>query len=123
MKQIITEKDLDNLIGKFVVQLDEYQDEPCMVSKFRSNSGFWLEKRISFLGVIHKGDVHIKKGELEISESKIILNGFYYCRGVYSKKDFVEYFNNYLKGNEGKRYHRLLTHKELDWLNEELKKQ
>jgi len=120
MKQIITKEDLPNIIGKFIVQLNDYQTSPDMTESFIKNSGFWLEKRISFIGTLYGASgspyVSTKKGAL------IIINGMYYTHGVHSEEEFVEYFNNYLKGHEGERYHRLLTAKELDWLTGELKK-
>jgi len=129
MKQIITEKDIKNLIGKFIVQLNDRHDEPCMATEFRRNPGFWLEKRISFIGTIYNydGSPHL---ELESGKKLLILNGIYYCHGIYDYEKFIEYFNNYVWTNrkgevneehKGKRYHRLLTSKEMDWLNTELK--
>lgn len=126
MKQVITEKDIKNLQGKFIVQLNDRHDEPCMANEFRKNPGFWLEKRISFVGCIYNWDgaPHLKP-----KESLIILNGLYYCHGIYTKEAFIEYFNDYVwdrvernETHKGERYHRLLTNKEMDWLNEELKK-
>ena len=129
MKQVITTKDIKTLQGHFIVQLNKDQDSPCMAGKFEANPGFWMEKRISFVGCIYGSDgaPYIKP-----DESLVILNGIYYCHGIYTQALFVDYFNDYVwtdsKGvvnedNKGKRYHRLLTGNELDWLNKQLKKQ
>lgn len=128
MKQVITEKDIDSLVGKFIVQLDANCDEPDYTEKFKSNPYFWLEKRITFIGQLYGCDGY---PAITVKEKTalIINNGFYYTHGIFSKKDFVAYFNHYIteeiggKDRTDARYHRLLTNKELDWLNEELKKQ
>lgn len=119
MRQTITIDSLYQITGKWIIQLRNDQENIDITKS--ENPGFWLEKRISFIGRLYNSDgyPHISfednKGEF------IIMNGLYYCHGVYTRKEFVEYFNN---GYEGKkeRFHRLLTSKELDWLNEYLKK-
>jgi hypothetical protein len=122
MKQIITKKDIPYLQGRFIVELNIDQDEPDYSAEFRKNPEFWLEKRISF--VSHTSAFDIKKiSGVKIDKSLVSLSGFYYSHGVFTEDDFVEFFNNYLGDSKYKRYHRLLTTKELDWLNEELKKQ
>lgn len=129
MKQVITEKDINSLLGKFVVQLDARDDEPDYTARFRSNPGFWLEKRITFIGQLCSCDGYPAIKRDEENTTLIINNGFYYTHGVFSKEEFVTYFNHYItkevggKDRTDARYHRLLTNKELDWLNEELKKQ
>ena len=130
MKQIITEADIKSLVGKFIVQLNDYQTEPDYSKEFRANPGFWLEKRITFIGYLYGSDGY---PSLKSDGTYIINNGFYYTHGIFTQEKFVEYFNDYLiginphevggKDRKGTRYHRLLTDKELDWLNEELKKQ
>lgn len=119
MKQIITEKDIVNLKGKFVVQLNNTHDEPDMTDNFRANPGFWLEKRISFIGVLYgvDGIPHI-----EPKEQLVIMNGLYYTHGIYTNEEFIFCWNHYLPGkSKNERYHRLLTNKELGWLLGELK--
>lgn len=118
MKQTITLDSLTEITGKWIIQLNTDNQENIDITK-SENPGFWLEKRISFVGRLYNsdGNPHIKfengRGEF------IIANGLYYCHGVYTREEFVEHFNNCY---EGKRFHRLLTSKELDWLNEYLKK-
>lgn len=121
MKLVITKKDIPTLQGKFIVQLDITQDEPDYSGEFKRNSGFWLEKRISFVSHISTMDFKKISGE-KPDKSFVSLSGFCYSHGIYTEDDFVEYFNNYLGSSKGLRYHRLLTARELDWLTEELKK-
>lgn len=118
MRQIITKKDIKNVIGKWVVQLDERQSDMCLTES--KNDGFWLEKRISFVNCIYGVDAvpHYKP-----KEKIIIMSGIYYCKGFYTEDEFVTWFNDapiYNKERDG-RFHRLLTNKELDWLNDKLK--
>lgn len=133
MKQLITEKDIKLLTGKWVVQLNAEQNESCMAIKFAKNPGFWLEKRIFFVGVLYGSDGYpaLKREHgPQNSEQWVILNGLYYTHGIYPIKEFIPYWNHYQFGKDpikweeykDKRYHRLLTNKELDWLTEELKK-
>jgi len=130
MKQVITEKDIPSLVGRFIVQLNADHTEPDYSKTFRESPGFWLEKRITFIGYLYGCDgypgIKVKdKGTF------VVNNGFYYTHGVFSPEQFVKYFNDYVFSDDpetierckGKRYHRLLTDKELDWLTEELKKQ
>ena len=116
MKIIISEKDIVNIIGRWIIQLNNDQSDVDITKS--ENPGFWLEKRISFVGTIYGFD-----GSPNIvfknKESLIVLNGIYYCHGVKTPEQFVEYFNN---ACERDRFHRLLTNKEHDWLNEQLKK-
>lgn len=133
MKQVITEKDINSLLGKFIVQLNASDDEPDYSARFRSNPGFWLEKRITFIGQLYGCDGYPAVKRDEENTTLIINNGFYYTHGIFSKEEFVTYFNHYILGvspyqvggkdRKDTRYHRLLTDKELDWLTEELKKQ
>lgn len=130
MKQLITEKDIPSLVGRFIVQLNHDYNEPDYSSVFKQNPGFWLEKRITFVGYLYGTDGY---PDMKTSgkETFIINNGFYYTHGIFTPEKFVRYFNDYVFGDDpekqestkGKRYHRLLTDKELDWLTEELKKQ
>jgi hypothetical protein len=114
MRQLINKNDIKKLIGRWIIQLtNEEEDFTLLESK---NDGFWLEKRISFVGAIHKidqfPDVFVNR------ENRIIMNGLYYCHGIFTEEEFIQFFNNYI--NE-QRFHRLLTHKELDWLNDRIK--
>lgn len=119
MKQTITIDSLNQVTGKWIIQLCNNQENVDITKS--ENPEFWLEKRISFIGRLYNSDgyPHIKfengKGEF------IIMNGVYYCHGVYTREEFVEYFNNGYESRK-ERFHRLLTSKELDWLNEHLKK-
>lgn len=40
MTTIITEKDIKNIQGKFIVQLNKEQNEPCYVREFKKTQGF-----------------------------------------------------------------------------------
>lgn len=119
MRQLITEKDVNNIVGRWVVEIDNTLERENFKLTESKNDGFWLEKRISFVGTIYSidGAPHIK---LERKKSFIIMNGIYYTHGVYTPEEFVEYFNNGYKSKK-ERFCRLLTNKELDWLNERLK--
>ncbi|HOD09931.1 MAG TPA: hypothetical protein PKH91_04225 [Flavobacterium sp.] len=124
MKQIITEKDIPSLVGRFIVQLNNDDTEADYTEVFRKNPFFWLEKRISFISYINTFGLSEISGKKE-RKSYIVFNGFYYSHGVYkTPEEFVFKFNHYVDGDsKDTRYHRLLTNRELDWLNEELKKQ
>ncbi len=121
MRQIINEKDIKDVIGRWVIQLND-KDEHIDITK-TENPGFWLEKRISFVGCLYgvDGYPHIKPKK---GEQYIILNGIYYCHGVKSHEEFPAFFNtchpHYQEEGRG-RFHRLMTRKELDWLNDQLK--
>lgn len=99
---IITENDVNSLTGKFVIQLN-IEDQDFDLTKITNDRwGFYKEKRISFI-------------------SGLTWCGFYSIHIKFdTAAEFVEYFNNYYKGAKT-RYHRLLTSKELDFLNEKLK--
>ncbi|MCK4500607.1 hypothetical protein KAU11_08915 [Candidatus Babeliales bacterium] len=118
MRQIITKKDIKNIIGKWVVQID---GKRCDMDLTRSeNDGFWLEKRISFVNCIYGVDA---VPHYEPRQKMIIMSGVFYCKGFYTEDEFVTWFNDasiYNK-NGNSRFHRLLTNNELDWLNERLK--
>lgn len=130
MKQVITEKDIPSLVGRFIVQLNADHTEPDYSKLFREHPGFWLEKRITFIGHFYGSDGHPALKN-EDNQKYIINNGLYYTHGIFTVEGFVKYFNDYIFNDDpetiercqGKRYHRLLTDKELDWLTEELKKQ
>lgn len=124
MRQIIDINDIKSVIGRWIVMVNGDEDDPDL-SKTQ-NAGFWLEKRISFVGILygHDGSPHIK---CKRGEQYIILNGIYYCHGIRTPEEFVTWFNEagptYTKEGSRPRHHRFLTDKELDWLNEELKKE
>jgi hypothetical protein len=119
MKEILTLDSISEVTGSWIIQLTENMKDVDITKS--ANPGFWLEKRISFVGRIYNCDglPYVKfednKGEV------IVLNGIYYCHGVFSEEEFVEYFNNYMEGHKGERFHRLLTKKELKWLHKQLK--
>lgn len=130
MRQIITLADLkgdrDRIVGKWVVQLNEENPEVDFTAQ-TSNDGFWLEKRISYVGQLDLiGNKEFLKEE-HTKEGLIVLNGLYYCHGIFTKEQFVAYFNTCSptydeKREAGKgRFYRLLTSRELDWLNGRLK--
>jgi len=100
MKFIIQEEDIPDLIGKFIVQLNN-EDANKDFTKNESNAGFMLEKRIHFVAQVDKG---------------VLLAGFFYSNKVKSKKDFVTHFNQ----EGGDRFHRLLTTRELKWLSSKI---
>ena len=114
MRLVINKNDIKRLIGRWVIQLtNEDEDFTLLESK---NDGFWLEKRISFVGGLSSIDQH---SDIFINrEHRVIMNGIYYCHGIFTEDEFVEHFNDYVNGE---RFHRLLTSKELDWLNEKMK--
>lgn len=126
MRQIITEDDLKKVFGKWVVQLNQHQADFKLTES--TNDGFWMEKRISFVGRVYGWD---SMPHFEPKEKLIVLNGIYYNHGFFNHKEFVGYFNEGAptyntpekleKGNG--RFLRLLDAEELDWLNELMKKE
>lgn len=126
MRQIINVNDINNSIGKFVVQLSYGQED---VDITKGSDGFWLEKRISFIGQLDLiGNKEYLKEEFSNSmkEGLIVLNGLYYCHGIYTRDKFVKYFNSgspiYDNKEEAeKRFLRFLTPREMDWLNTHLR--
>ena len=103
MEMKISDKTLPDILNKFIIQVNR-DAEPTMHDLI-SDSGFWLEKRINFLSAV---------------DGKIIELGFYYSHRARKKERFIEYFND--PNDDGTRYHRLLTSKELKWLFKEFKK-
>lgn len=116
MKQVINKEDIVNIVGKWVVQLTNEQENFKLTDS--QNDGFWLEKRISFVGRLYGVDGY-PNVKFENKEELIIMNGLYYTHCVKTPDEFVKFFNEY---TNGERFHRLLTTKELDWLNERLKR-
>lgn len=101
MKLIITENDLSKIIGKFIIQLNSEDDIQYLTDQ-KCNLDFYLTKRIYFIAWGITND-HIIKSDLFGNTFEI------------STKRFLEVFNEYKFNDEsGKRYHRLLTSKELD---------
>lgn len=126
MRQLINKEDLkgNNVVGKWVVQLNKEKENVDFIKE--NHDGFWLEKRISYIGRIDLLGNHVLKPEYaDQKESLIILNGIYYCHGIYTQEEFVDWFNDcsptYNKEGKG-RFLRFLTNRELDWLNECLKR-
>lgn len=120
MRQIITKADIRRLVGKFIVQLTFDQIDIDIIHA--GNNGFWMEKRIAFVGILdllgeHILDTEDKNEKRAAKEPYVILNGLYYCQGAYTHDEFVDKFN----GVDGERFYRLLTNKELDWLNTQQK--
>lgn len=97
MKQTITIDELDLVAGKFVIQLNT--ENPIKLNNRGVDIEFYMEKRIRLISYGGKG----------IIESDLFGNTF-----SYTKKDFVDKFNNYLGESKGTRYHRLLYSAELD---------
>lgn len=94
-------KDLNDLMGHYVLQLDEDTPDVKLTDVSpKINLEFYLVKRVSLLAYSKKG----------VSVTDLYGNVNYDC----TREDFVSYFNEYLGDNKGKRYHRLLTNKELD---------
>ena len=120
MRQLITKTDIRSLVGKFIIQLNS--DNENVNITHGTSAGFWMEKRIAFVGILdllgeHILDTEDRKEKRAAKEPYVILNGLYYCQGAYTHDEFVDKFN----GANGDRFYRLLTSKELDWLNEQQK--
>lgn len=93
MRTLIKELDLNNIVGNFIVELDD-NDEHIDFTKSNIDD-FWIEKRIRYVSFCDKG---------------IHLGGTYYSHEV-SNEDFIHKFN----GKKG-RFNRVLNMKELTWL-------
>lgn len=126
MRQLITEKDLNNLVGRFVVRVSE-EDPDIDLSQVKDNrAGFWLEKRISFVGTLdllarkYLDERFQRKGD-DAKERIMVLNGIYYCHGIFTSSEFIDYFHRGYD-NKGETFMRLLTVREMDWLNDQMKK-
>lgn len=117
MRMVINKGDIKNIVGRWIVQLTNEQENSSLLES--KNDEFWLEKRIFFVGSLYGADGIPTLTSFKSGESFVIVNGIYHTKGIYNEDQFVEFFNNY---SDGKRFHRLLTTKELDWLNEHLKK-
>jgi len=128
MRQIINKEDFfSHINGCFIVQLSFGKDENIDISK-TDNSGFWLEKRISFVSFLSDRWFSDKfKSKLADGEDGfVLLNGIYYNNSPKTMTEFLHYFNGTKIGDDGfvesaDRFCRLLTGKELDWLNLQMK--
>jgi len=122
MRQLITLKDINKeIIGRWIIQLNEENEHADII--YGSNDDFWLEKRIAFVGQLDIIGRGFLKEEYK-KEALIVLNGLYYCHGIFTREEFVLWFNSclpiYDEVND-KRFYRLLTNKEIDWLTVKLK--
>ena len=124
MRQIINREDLRQVEGQFVVELQFGDQEELEVLTKTTNSGFWLEKRIRFVSSLSTRWVSekITKDIEDVDGSVILLNGLYYTNSPLTINEFLNRFNGVNEdGTKAKRFMRLLTRKELDWLNVHLK--
>lgn len=106
MEMIITKDDVQNLNGKFIIQLTRpTETSPEQHTTINNeNWGFLKEKRISFV-------------------CGLKWSGFYYeHRSFETTDEFAEYWNNYYQGKRD-RYHRLLTSKEIDFVCAKMKQE
>lgn len=93
----VTEADARKLSGKFIIQINK--DDPDVTLDTTKNLDFFLEKRVSF--VVGR-----------------MVTGLYYERRTFdTDEEFVSWFND-----NDKRFHRLLTAKELEVLFERFKR-
>ena len=98
MRLIITEKDVSDLLGKFIIEINDESEDSFVLND--SNWDFYKEKRISLV-------------------NGLTLQGFYYTHNTFENKDeFVLRFNP-----RNGRFRRLLTSKELDFMCEKLKQE
>jgi len=126
MRTLINKETARKAYGKWVIEL-EHGDE----LKMRINDNFWLEKRISFVSILSPHLLASLQGKnrKDVKEGMFLLSGIHYSHGLYSTEEFVDKWNGdveaFIQGlgeDESKeRYLRLLTNKELNWLNEHLK--
>ena len=105
MKQTIIEKDLDKIVGRYILQLNV--EDPILLTDIGIDLEFYLVKRVRFIMLGGKG----------IMETDLFGNTH-----SFTKEDFIEMFNDYLGNSKGTRYHRLLRSEELDLVFDFLKK-
>lgn len=105
MRFIINEDDINDLVGKFIVQMNT-ETPNLKLTDSKVDLEFYLVKRVRFLMYGGKG----------VMETDLFGNTH-----DYTKEKFVTVFNDYDFGNgedltksKGKRFHRLLTGKELE---------
>lgn len=102
MKMIITPKDVRHLTGKFILQVNSENEDYTITPE---NWNFVSEKRLSLVsGLSMVGMFHIH-------------------RQFNTEEEFAEYFNNYVESAKGKRFHRLLTSREIDFVASKIKEQ
>jgi hypothetical protein len=101
MKMILlSEKDVRDLNGKWVIQVNAEQPDYTITEE---NWSFVSEKRLSLV-------------------TGLRMTGLWYDHGNFETwEEFAFKFNHYLKGHEDKRFHRLLTSKELDFIFKKFK--
>jgi len=101
MKMILlSEKDVRELNGKWIIQVNSEQPDYTITEE---NWSFVSEKRLSLV-------------------TGLRMTGFYYDHGSFETwEEFAFKFNHYLKGHEDTRFHRLLTSKELDFIFKKFK--
>jgi hypothetical protein len=103
MKMILlSQKDVQSLNGKWILQVDSSNPDYTINE---SNWNFIVEKRLSLV-------------------TGLRMTGIWYDHGDFKTwEEFTFKFNHYLEGeNKDKRFHRLLTHKEIDFICEKFKK-
>ena len=77
MRQIITVADIRSLVGKFVIQLNAKDENVDIIHQ--GNDGFWMEKRIAFVGIIDIiGEGKLKNRFQKQKNPTVILNGLYF---------------------------------------------
>lgn len=104
MKMILqSEKDVLNLNGKWILQVNS--DNPDYTIN-ENNWGFVSEKRLSLVVGLN-------------------MYGLYYSHGEFKTwEEFAFRFNHYVEGDSfDTRFHRVLTHREIDFLCEKFKQE
>jgi len=102
MKLTITEEDIRRLEGRFIIQVN-HDDRIFLNEVKKDRLPFFMEKRVRFIARGGKGVISCD------------LYGGSYSRTL---EDFVSMFNG---DTESDRFHRLLTQKEMDVVNEFMK--
>ena len=111
MQILITEKDLPNIWGKYIFQIEEDKDESLRTLIAKSiNKEFYFIKRI--------------QKYYRIDDSKIMVCDLLGGSWIMNKTsaEFVDFLNNYIETTPTKRVHRFLASNELDLVFEYLKK-
>lgn len=114
LQQIINRETLHFIRGKFIVQINK--DESTIDITQSKNPDFWLEKRIKFIAFHDVKDCSVDAAENDTFA--ISMNGLFYSNVFFSIDEFIKYFNG--EAIPTKRYWRLLTTKELQWLMNEM---
>jgi hypothetical protein len=111
MKQTITIDNINRLLGRFIIQVNS--DGPVFLNEVKKEAlPFYFEKRVKMVA-----ESPYNRDE----ETKILIVGLYGDSREYTKEKFIEYFNEYIGDSKGERFHRLLTQKEVDVVNEFIK--